>query len=70
MSGHTSETNLARRTHAQISIIYWMERVKKIRRNRGNTNSMVSKGASTALVIAPAKAPLRNSPTSLLLMKS
>lgn len=31
---------------------------------------MVSRGASTALVMAPAKAPLRNSFTSLLRMKS
>ncbi|KAL6013728.1 hypothetical protein ACLOJK_004226, partial [Asimina triloba] len=34
-----------------------------------NAHLMVSRGAKAALVMAPAKAPLRNSPTSLLLRK-
>lgn len=37
---------------------------------KGETNRMVSRGARRALVMAPAKAPLRNSPTSLVFKKS
>lgn len=38
--------------------------------NETKTDLMVSRGARTALAIAPAKAPLRNSPTSLVFKKS